>query len=100
MTITLGYSLRHEPAPSVDLAGANEQTLHYDLFLGDIVFRVNEIDMSADWGWIPIIDFARCLYHIAKELESGCQDSFEFTESEHRIEFIPQHSDVEIRTTY
>lgn len=57
-------------------------------------------DMSASWGWIPIIDFAACLNRIADELQPNQIESFEFTESEHRIDFTMRDDLVEVHTTY
>jgi len=52
-----------------DLRDVGETELHYDQFLGDVVFRVDDLDVSALWGRIPGIDFAACLNRIAEELQ-------------------------------
>jgi hypothetical protein len=52
------------------------------------------------WGWIPIIDFAACLNRIAEELRPNQTQSFEFTESEHRIDFTMREGVVDIHATY
>jgi hypothetical protein len=98
--ITLDYAIRNAPSESADLRHLGESELHYDQFLGDIIFRVNGSNMSASWGWIPIIDFAACLSRIAEELQPNQTESFEFTESEHRIDFTMREGLVEIRATY
>jgi len=98
--ITLDYILRGSPHPGSDLEEIDESAIHYDLFLGDIIFRVDELDMSTSWGWIPIIDFAVCLDRIANGLVPRQAQSFEFTESEHRIDFTLRDGTVQIRTTY
>jgi hypothetical protein len=48
--ITLDYKVRDAPGEGLDLGVVDESTLHYDLFLGDVTFRVDEADMSASWG--------------------------------------------------
>lgn len=98
--IVFDYIIWSAPSPSADLRSAGESDLHYDLFLGDITFRVAGSDMSTSWGWVPVIDFATCLHRIAEEMQPNQTESFEFTESEHRIEFELQNGEVEIRATY
>jgi len=98
--ITLDYTVRSAPTASADLRDVGESELHYDQFLGDIIFRVDSSDMSASWGWIPVIDFAACLNRIADELQPNRRESFEFTESEHRIDFTMREDIVEVHATY
>lgn len=98
--ITLDYMLRESPDPGRDLKVVDENALHYDLFLGNVSFRVDDADMSTSWGWIPIIDFAVCIERIANGLKPRETQSFEFTESENRIDFTLLNGMVEIRTTY
>lgn len=98
--ITLDYAIREAPPPDRDLAAVDQGTIHYNLFVGDVVFRIGQADMSASWGWIPIIDFAVGLHRIASEIESSGEQSFEFTESESRIDFVLRDQSIEIRSTY
>ena len=98
--ITLDYRIHSSPPTGTDLRHVGQSELHYDEFLGDIVFRVNGADMSAQWGWIPIVDFAACLHRIGEELQARHCESFEFTESEHRIDFKLTDDMLEIGATY
>jgi len=98
--IVLDYMIRSAPPLSADLRDLGESELQYDRFLGDIIFRVDGSDMSASWGWVPIIDFAACLSRIADALQPNVTESFEFTESEHRIDFTLREGTVEIHATY
>lgn len=98
--ITLGYSIEKAPPENIDFREVDESDLHYDLFLGDIVFRVDGSDLNTRWGWVPVLDFAACIFRISEDLQPGACESFEFTESEHRIDFILNGEIVEIRTTY
>jgi len=58
--ITLDYRLSPLPGDRTDreLVSASESELRYSLFLGDVVFRVGDADFSANWGWVPVLDFA------------------------------------------
>jgi hypothetical protein len=63
-SIIFDYKLSSEwnrRTQTVDLRGADEMTLRYDCFLGDVVFSVDEADFSARWDWVPVFDFALSL---------------------------------------
>ena len=76
-----------ERRSSVDLACADEGTLHYELFLGDVCLRVENADFSTDWGWVPVLDFALGLVRVIRSLAPGTCEVFEFTESEASLYF-------------
>jgi hypothetical protein len=84
------------------LAAAAPMELHYDLFLGDVVFRIGDLDMSARWWWVPVLDFALCLDAIARSLEErpDRSGSFEFTESDARIDFRRSDDLVTVTPSY
>jgi hypothetical protein len=90
MEIVIDYELapaRHERGGR--LAEASEMDLRYDFFLGDLVFRIDSLDVTTRWGWVPLIDAAMCLECVVNELSAGKQESiFEFTESEQTILFV------------
>jgi hypothetical protein len=71
-----------------DLAAADETELRYYAVTGDIIVRNDQADLSARWGWIPLIDFALALRKITATLtiEEG-RDTFEFTESDATLRF-------------
>jgi hypothetical protein len=73
---------------SSDLAAADETELRYYAVTGDIIVRNDQADLSARWGWIPLIDFALALRKIAATLtiEEG-RETFEFTESDATLQF-------------
>lgn len=77
-----------------------EVSLRYDCFLGDIIFKVAGVDMSAQWGWVPILDFAICMRMIGDTLSLGRPDVFDFTESGVIIDFIPRGNEVVITPEY
>lgn len=88
--------------PDVDLAGAEEWMLRYDCFLGDVIFMVDEMDLSARWGWVPVLDFALALDAIVDALAVGdeAEELFEFTESDASIAFRRAGDLVEIDASY
>lgn len=102
--LRLDYSL--SPAwngcAGVSVAEADESVLRYDCFLGDVIFMAFEVDLSAEWGWVPILDFALSLDWIVEALveESGTEGTFEFTESDATIVFRRIGDSVEIQASY
>jgi hypothetical protein len=101
--ITLDYKLSSPPGDRTDreLVSASESELRYSLFLGDVVFRVGDADFSANWGWVPVLDFALGLEHAARELLQGKEEAeFEFTESDSAIRFQRDDGDVFISASY
>ena len=101
--ITLDYKLSPAPGESTarELVSATESELRYSLFLGDVVFRVGDADFSANWGWVPVLDFALGLEGAARELLQGKEEAeFEFTESDSAIRFQRDQGDVFISASY
>jgi hypothetical protein len=88
--------------PSAALEAADETVLRYDCFLGDVIFLVYEVDLSARWGWVPVLDFALGLNAIVDALASGGADEevFEFTESDATIAFRRDGDAVEIEASF
>ena len=73
---------------SSDLATADETELRYYAATGDIIIRNDQTDLSARWGWIPLIDFALSLRKIAATLTiAEGSETFEFTESDATLRF-------------
>jgi hypothetical protein len=86
---------------STDLSTAAETDLRYYVAPGDIILRDDQTDLSANWGWIPLIDFALALRDIAEALaETDGSQIFEFTESEATLEFKRQGEEVTISGSY
>lgn len=98
--IHLDYNL--EPSEirkieGVDLITATANDLDYYLFCGDIIFRIDNTNLDARWGWVPIINFATQLYLIASEIKEGEARKLEYTESAAVIEFSRQGGIIEIK---
>jgi hypothetical protein len=73
---------------------------YYSCFLGDIVFEVDDVDLSVRWGWVPVFDFAFQMRRVADALSRGEDQVYSFTESDFTIAFTVQGGDVEIRAEY
>jgi hypothetical protein len=86
---------------SVDLAVAEETDLRYYAATGDIILREDQVDLSARWGWIPLVDFALALREIVGTLE-GSEESktFEFTESDATLQFDRKGQEMTIIGSY
>jgi hypothetical protein len=86
---------------SADLAAADETDLRYYLAIGDLILRNDQTDLSARWGWIPLIDFALAMREIAEALEltEGAQ-TFEFTESDATLDFERRGEEMIVSGSY
>ncbi|MBI2788610.1 MAG: hypothetical protein HYX59_08015 [Elusimicrobia bacterium] len=90
-----------ERSTSIDLSTIGETPLRYDLFLGDITFKVGNCDFSTNWGWVPIIDFMACMKSVIVGLLNDQRLAhFEFTESDAKITFRNSGSMIRIASTY
>lgn len=103
--VQLDYSLSpswNAKSSATALPNADESVLRYDLFLGDIIFVIGEIDLSARWGWVPVLDFALGLSAVIDAVgrHADHKHVFEFTESEATIGFRREGDAVEIRASY
>ena len=86
---------------STDLTIVSETDLRYYVAPGNIVLQAGQTDLSANWGWIPLIDFVLALREIAEALAVGDgSEIFEFTESEATLEFKRQGREVAISGSY
>jgi hypothetical protein len=86
---------------SNDLSSADETDLRFYAATGDIVLRNDQADLSARWGWIPLIDFAVALRKIAEALAAGDgSETFEFTESDATLQFERRGAEITIRGNY
>jgi hypothetical protein len=86
---------------STDLATADETDLGYYAATGDIILRTDQTDLSARWGWIPLIDFALAMRKIGEALAVGeGSETFEFTESEAKLQFDRRGQEITISGSY
>ncbi|HCU51565.1 MAG TPA: hypothetical protein DGG94_17495 [Micromonosporaceae bacterium] len=84
-----------------DWSQATETSLRYDSFLGDIVFRADDADFSARWGWVPVLDFGLSLKNALEHVERDAQVvTIEFTESDAVIRLEPVGHKVKLTASY
>jgi hypothetical protein len=100
--MNLDYRLSEDwDKSSTDLAAAEEADLRYYAVPGDIILRKDQTDLSARWGWIPLIDFALALREIADALAvRDGTEIFEFTESEATLQFERKGQELIISGSY
>ena len=86
---------------SINLAAADETELRYYAATGDVILRNDQSDLSARWGWIPLIDFALAWREIAEALAvMEGSETFEFTESDATLRFERRGEEIIIRGSY
>lgn len=86
----------------LELPSLSEIDLRYGVAMGSLIMIVDGVDLSANWGWIPMLDLALALDDIRKQLlaNSSAEAVFEFTESDAAIMFQRTGNDVRIATSY
>ena len=99
--------LRHSLDPvitaakaSVDLATADAVQLDYELFCGDVHFRVDDANFDANWAWIPLLHFIDEIVLATKQLILEGHSKIDFTESDATIDFERSGSIVTISANY
>jgi len=84
-----------------DWSSVTEEDLRYRVALGNLIFRVDDKDFSAAWGWIPLIDLVASFGEVVRKLEGGStSETFEFTESDAWIRFEKKDGKVLVSTSY
>jgi hypothetical protein len=84
-----------------DLAKATEVDFRFRIALGDLILAVPPSDLSARWGWVPLIDFVASVREILNHLKRGqTRAQFEFTESEATLSFARHEGDLVITASY
>jgi hypothetical protein len=86
---------------SIELSAADETELRYNVALGDLLLSSNDVDLSAEWGWVPLLDFALALHKIVGKLDhEGAKEVFEFTESGAELRFARVGQKIVISASY
>jgi hypothetical protein len=109
--IELGYSLstRFPDPPQTDYRSAGVRSLRYDLFCGDVYLEADGRDLSTDWGWVPVLDFAWALCDVVEQLDRDPQGSrasavqsadLDFTQNTELLRFARRFGWVEIGATW
>lgn len=93
--------LEDEPVDFSHLSDAElSMTLRYDAFCGDIVIAQGAQNIKAQWGWIPIVDFAGSLACVAKNLDSLTRHVVDFTENDSAIIIEKSGNVINIRADF
>lgn len=82
------------------ILSADDTSLDYYLFYGDVYFRVNEVSFDPFWGLIPVIFFSMQLCEISCGMADGEMSSLEFTEVEEQIHFLRAKDIIQITCDY
>jgi hypothetical protein len=83
-----------------DLGTLSEANLRYEVLLGDVVLLSSDVDLSARWGWIPLLDFVVGVIAALRRLPESRHEVFDFTESGSELRFYHDDGAVEIRANY
>src|SRR3981081_691734 len=97
----LDFRLAEPITDTESWALADEEDFRYRVALGDLILEIGSKKFSTHWGWVPLIDLAASLRHIANKLRhSGRTETFEFTESEAWLQFSRQGDQVIVTASY
>ena len=97
----LDFRLAEPTTDTESWSNADEEDFRYRVALGDLILEIGSKNFSTHWGWVPLIDLAASLRHIAKKLQhSGRTETFEFTESESWLRFSRQGDQVIVTASY
>jgi hypothetical protein len=101
-TIDLTYRLsaRWNKALRDRCDDASVAELLYEMFLGDLSFRIGDADFSALWGWVPIMDVVRQLMRAVRQLPAINRLDIDFTESDALLRLDYEDGVVTISSTY
>jgi hypothetical protein len=98
----LNYRLAHEPTTaSTDVSSLSEDDFRYAFALGDVIFQSGSVDLSARWGWVPLIDFALSLRAIREAVGQGAwEETYHFTESDAVVYFRRREDEIIVSASY
>ena len=97
----LDFRLAEPTTDTESWSHADEEDFRYRVALGDLILEIGSKNFGTHWGWVPLIDLAASLRHIAKKLQhSGRTETFVFTESESWLRFSRQGDQVIITASY
>jgi hypothetical protein len=97
----LGFRLAEPTGNTQSWSHADEEDFRYRAVLGDLILEIGLKNFGTNWGWIPVIDLAAGLRHIARKLQhSSRTETFEFTESEAWLRFSRHGDRVIVTASY
>lgn len=103
MSVELDFRLApnwKQMMPQKKWAELDNSDVRYYSFVGSIVFRVGGADFSADWAWIPLVDFGVSLTQALNALPETRDQVVEFTDSDEFIRVTLEGDLVAITCSY
>ncbi|WP_433509757.1 hypothetical protein ACQP2T_38210 [Nonomuraea sp. CA-143628] len=88
------------PEVGLDLATTPGYMLFYSCFMGDVDLAIDGIDFRTHFGWVSTLSFALGMLRSLHELPAKGVSAAGFLESEYRIEFQLNASDVRVSCSY
>lgn len=82
------------------IGSLKENDLRYYHFTGDVIFKDRDMDFSAHWDWVPILDFALSMKAIGSQILETRSEEFVYTESDATIRFVAKDDELVITTNY
>jgi hypothetical protein len=101
--LTLEYRVDlswNRPLKDFDWQRASVTDIRWKALQGDVMLHDESSNFDADWGWIPLVDFAVVLTEIVRNLKDTHDEPFEFTESDEEIRFHLVGDTVTITASY
>ncbi len=94
-------SKKDEASVNYDLSTATATDFAYsDIFMGDIILKSQSANLSAEWDWVPILDFGQKLSNAYGALSGNKYALIEFTENSHQILFERDVNNILLKSTY
>ena len=104
--LVLDYTLSEqskdpESIGELNLSEISLADLHYsNLFNGSVIIKDGNVDLSAEWGWIPILHFAEVLFFISEDILSSGHEVYEYTENSEFLTFDLVADVLTIKASY
>jgi len=102
MYVTFAYRLsdRYTEPAFDDPSQITEGILRNSLFCADIEIIVGDSDLSADWGWIPVLDFPAVLMYLLREIAESGRSELDFTENAETIRLSLDGARLTVGSSY
>lgn len=65
----------------------DETSIFFQFAEGDLIYKINNIDLSAEWEWVPILGFVLGNLDILLSLQEKSEGIFNFTENTNSIAY-------------
>ncbi|MFF1609656.1 hypothetical protein ACFVYA_17900 [Amycolatopsis sp. NPDC058278] len=72
----------------------------YSCFTGNVSIQAGNVDLSANFGWIPLLSFANNIDLMVERLVLGEVKVYHFTESDDWISLSEQEAGIKMECSY